>query len=164
MTIPVAGGGPEAKLAALGITLPEPPKPVASYIPFRRSGDLIFVSGQIPLREGKLIHAGSVPGQVTLDQARECARQCLLNGLAVARAAAGSLDNIRQVVRLGVFVCSEAGFTDQPKVANAASDLLVEVFGACGQHARAAVGSIALPLGAPVEIEFVFEVGAGECP
>jgi enamine deaminase RidA (YjgF/YER057c/UK114 family) len=93
-----------------------------------------------------------------MEQAADCARQCVLNGLANIKAAIGSLDNVKQFVRIGVFVCSEPGFYDQPKVANAASELLAQIFGDAGQHARAAVGSVALPLGAPVEIEFVVEV------
>lgn len=150
---------PESRLAAMGLSLPAPPVPVAAYIPFRRAGNLLFISGQIPLRDGALMAKGSIPSQVSIEVARDCARQCVLNGLAVTRAAAGSLGAIRQVVRLGVFVCSEPGFYDQPKVANGASDLLVELFGEAGKHARAAVGSIALPLGAPVEVEMTLEVG-----
>jgi enamine deaminase RidA (YjgF/YER057c/UK114 family) len=149
---------PEAVLARLGLSLPTPPKPVAAYIPWRRAGDLVFVSGQVPFAGGQLLAKGSVPGQVSVEQAQACARQCVLNGLAVVRDAAGSLGRVRQVVRLGVFVCSEAGFFDQPKVANGASELLVEIFGEAGKHARAAVGSIALPLGAPVEVEMTVQV------
>jgi enamine deaminase RidA (YjgF/YER057c/UK114 family) len=149
---------PEQILARLGHTLPEPPKPVAAYIPFRRVGNLLFVSGQVAFRNGSLIATGAVPGQVSVEDARRCAEQCCLNGLAVIKSAVGSLSTVRQVVRLGVFVCSEPGFTEQPKVANAASELLVAVFGERGRHARAAVGSVALPLGSPVEIEFVVEV------
>src|SRR5205085_607950 len=130
----------------------------AAYIPSRRAGNLLFVSGQIPVKDGQLIARGVIPSQVSMDTARECARQCVLNGLAVARQAVGTLSSIRQVVRLGVFVCSDKGFTDQPKVANGASELLVEIFGDAGRHARAAVGSNELPLGAPVEIEFLFEL------
>jgi enamine deaminase RidA (YjgF/YER057c/UK114 family) len=148
----------EAKLANLGLALPVAPKPVAAYIPCRRVGNLLFVAGQIPMREGALIAKGAVPGQVGVEQAIECARQCVLNGLAVVKAEVGSLDRVRQFVRLGVFVCSDAGFFDQPKVANGASELLVAVFGDKGRHARAAVGSIALPLGAPVEVEMLVEV------
>ncbi len=149
---------PEARLAALGLKLPEPPKPVAAYIPSRRVGNLLFVSGQIPMSEGKLLHQGRVPGEVSVEQAKACARQCVLNALAVAKAAVGSLAAVKQVVRVGVFVCCEPGFHAQPQVANGASELLVEVFGDRGRHARAAVGSIDLPLGAPVEVEFLFEV------
>jgi enamine deaminase RidA (YjgF/YER057c/UK114 family) len=148
----------ESRLAQLGITLPPAPAPVAAYIPFRRSGNLLYISGQIPMREGKLIAQGSLPGEVSPDIGRECARQCVLNGLAVARAALGSLDAIRQIIRVGCFVASQPAYYDQPRIANAASELLVEIFGERGKHARAAVGSIALPLGAPVEVEFLFEV------
>ncbi|MFG0326424.1 MAG: RidA family protein [Phycisphaerales bacterium JB037] len=149
---------PEEALRRLGHELPEAPKPVAAYVPAVRSGSLLFVAGQIPMSGGRLMMTGSVPGAVSLEDAQRCARQCALNGLAVAKAALGSLDAIARVVRLGCFVASEASFTDQPKVANAASELMLEVFGESGRHARAAVGSISLPLGAPVEIEFIFEV------
>lgn len=155
---------PDAALVRLGLTLPTPPKPVAAYIPWRRTGNLIFVSGQIPLRDGQLIAKGAVPEPVSIDVAQQCARQCVLNGLAVIKSAleadgrGASLARVRQFVRVGVFVCSQAGFTDQPKVANGASELIVEVFGEAGKHARAAVGNIALPLGAPVEVEFVIEI------
>lgn len=149
---------PEAALEALGMTLPPPPKVAGAYVPFRRTGNLIFVAGQIPMENGQLIHKGAVPDEVSIEQAQACAVRCVLNGLAVVKAAVGDLAKVRQVVRVGVFVCSRAGFYDQPKVANGASELLMKVFGDRGQHARAAVGNIALPLGAPVEVEFVFEV------
>lgn len=145
-------------LARLGITLPTPAKPVAAYVPCVRAAGLLVVSGQIPLRDGSMIARGPVPSSVTIEQAQECARQCTLNGLAAAKAELGTLDAIRRVVRVGVWVCCDAGFTDQPKVANGASELLVAIFGEPGRHARAAVGSIALPLGAPVEVEFLFEI------
>jgi len=149
---------PEARLAELGLSLPTPPKPVAAYIPARRSGSLVYVSGQIPMENGSMIATGSLPNQVSMDVAHRCAVRCVLNGLAALKAEIGDLARVVKVVRVGAFVCSEPGFTDQPKVANAASELLVKVFGEAGQHARAAVGSVALPLGAPVEIEFLFEV------
>ncbi|GJQ30168.1 MAG: LysR family transcriptional regulator [Phycisphaerae bacterium] len=149
---------PEQILKDLGFELPSAPKPVAAYIPFRRTDHLVFVSGQIPLSNGTLIATGTVPGAVSMEVARRCAVQCCLNALAVVKDAAGSLSAVRQVIRLGVFVASEPGFTQQPQVANAASELLVQAFGEKGKHARAAVGSIALPLGAPVEIEMVVEV------
>jgi enamine deaminase RidA (YjgF/YER057c/UK114 family) len=145
-------------LVELGLVLPTPAAPVAAYIPTRRVGNLLYVSGQIPVREGKVMATGTVPGAVSLELARECARQCALNGLAAARAAMGSLDKVKQVVRVGCFVACENGFGDQPKVANAASELLVEVFGEAGKHARAAVGTNCLPLNVPVEVEFLFEV------
>jgi len=155
---------PESVLAKLGLALPTPAKPVAAYVPTKITGSLLYVAGQIPMKDGQMMFKGSLPGAVTLEQGIECARQCALNGLAAAKAALGSLSCIKQVVRLGVFVASEPGFYDQPKIANGASELMVAVFGEAGRHARAAVGSIALPLGAPVEVEFLFEVTAGECP
>ncbi len=149
---------PEARLAELGITLPTPAKPVAAYIPARRAGNLLYISGQIPTKDGQMIAKGAVPSEVSIEKAQECARQCVLNGLAAAKAELGSLSKIRQVVRVGAFVCSDRGFYEQPKVANGASELLVAIFGDAGRHARAAVGSVALPLGAPIEVELLFEV------
>jgi enamine deaminase RidA (YjgF/YER057c/UK114 family) len=154
----VARSDPEAALAKLGITLPMPTKPVAAYIPARRSGNLLYISGQIPMRDGALLATGRVPDVVSLDRARECARQCAINGLAAAKAELGSLSKIRQVVRVGCFVACEEGYGEQPKVANGASEFLVEVFGEAGRHARAAVGTNSLPLNIPVEVEFLFEV------
>ncbi|VAX37075.1 RidA/YER057c/UK114 superfamily, group 1 [hydrothermal vent metagenome] len=152
---------PETRLNALGIQLPPVPAPVAAYVPSRQSGSLLFVSGQIPFADGKLMATGRVPDQVSEEQAKACARQCTLNGLAVAREAIGSLDRIAKVVRVGCFVASEPGFGGQPGIANEASELMLAVFGEAGQHARAAVGSVALPLNVPVEIEFLFEVSPG---
>lgn len=149
-----------SQLDRLGLTLPEPAKPVASYVPsvLIASGCQVLISGQIPMRRGELIAKGTVPGAVSLEKAQECARQCVLNGLAALKAEIGSFERLRRVVRLGVFVACEPGFYDQPKVANGASDLLVELLGENGKHARAAVGCSALPLNAPVEIEFLFLV------
>lgn len=149
---------PSARLEALGLTLPPAPKPVAAYIPATRSGNLLFVSGQLPFRDGSLMASGRVPDAVSLDDAYQCARQCVLNGLAVAQGELGSIDDIARVVRVGGFVQCEPGYGDQPKVINGASELLGEIFGEAGRHARAAVGSIGLPLNAPVEVEFLFEV------
>jgi enamine deaminase RidA (YjgF/YER057c/UK114 family) len=149
---------PEAILASLGLTLPTPPKPVAAYIPWRRAGNLVYTAGQIAVVDGRLIAQGSVPNQVSLETAQACARQCALNALAVVKSAVGSLSAVKQVIRVGAFICSEPGFYDQPKVANAASELLVQVFGEKGKHVRAAVGSIALPLGSPVEVDLIVEV------
>jgi enamine deaminase RidA (YjgF/YER057c/UK114 family) len=149
---------PELVLAGLGLVLPEAPKPVAAYIPWRRAGNLVYTAGQIALQDGKLLAVGSVPGQVPVEIAQACARQCALNALAVLKSAVGSLSAVKQVVRVGVWVCSEPGFYEQPKVANAASELLVEVFGEAGRHVRAAVGSVSLPLGSPVEVEVLVEV------
>ncbi len=149
----------DARLSELGIELPAAPRPVASYVPAVRTGSLLFVSGQVPLREGRLVAEGPVPSVTSPEAAVAAARQCVLNGLAVMRdALGGDLDRVRRIVRVGVFVCSDPGFTGQPGVGNGASDLLVEIFGEAGRHARAAVGSVALPLGASVEVEFVVEV------
>ncbi len=145
------------KLAEMGLTLPEPPRPVGSYVPGVRSGRLYFVSGQVPLENGALIAAGKVGTDVSLEDAKVAARKCALNGLAIAAHAAGGIDRISRILRLGVFVNSAPGFTDQPKVANGASDLMVEIFGEAGRHARAAVGASELPLNAAVEVELMVE-------
>lgn len=159
---PSAGvASPEVKLRELGIELPSPPAPVAAYVPAKRAGNLLYVSGQIPFRDGALLATGRAPDEVSPERARECARQCGLNALAVARAALGSLDRVSQVVRLGCFVASAPGFGGQPAIANGASELMVEVFGERGRHARAAVGSVNLPLNVPVEVEFIFEIANG---
>jgi enamine deaminase RidA (YjgF/YER057c/UK114 family) len=148
-----------AHLASLGIALPPAPKPVAAYIPAVRTGNLIFVSGQLPMRDGALIATGPVPSACSIDLARECARQCILNALAVVGdQLGGDLTRVVRIVRVGAFVQSDDGFTEQPKVANGASELLQQVFGEVGRHARAAVGTNALPLGASVEIDLVVEV------
>lgn len=149
----------ETKLANLGLSLPTPPKPVAAYIPCIRTGNLVVVSGQLPMAAGKLLATGPVPSVVDLEQAQECARQCVLNGLAILKSELdGDWSGLVKVVRVGVFVQSDAGFAEQPQVANGASQLLVDVLGDAGRHARAAVGVNALPLNAPVEVEFTFEV------
>ena len=148
---------PSHRLAALGLSLPPAPKPVAAYIPFSRVGNLVFVSGQLPMKDGVLAK-GVIPSNVSIEEGATAARQAALNGLAVLADAAGGLDRVRRIVRVGVFVCSDAGFTDQPKVANGASEFLQQVFGEAGRHARAAVGNIALPLGACVEVELLAEV------
>lgn len=146
-------------LVKLGITLPAAPKPVASYVPCVRSGKLLIISGQLPFREGKLIATGRVPSVVSIEVAQECARQCVLNGLAVvAGECGGSLDPVARIVRLGVFVSCDDGFSDQPKVANGASDFLQQIFGEVGRHARAAIGTNALPLNACVEVEMMVEL------
>jgi enamine deaminase RidA (YjgF/YER057c/UK114 family) len=147
------------KLASLGLTVPTVPGPFGAYVPAKRSGNLVFVAGQLPMKEGKLLATGPVPSRCSIDAAREAARQCVINGLAAVRSAGIDLDALAGVVRVGAFVNSDAGFTEQPKVANAASELLLELFGDAGRHARAAVGVNTLPLDASVEIEFLFEVG-----
>ncbi|MFO0827012.1 MAG: RidA family protein [Phycisphaerales bacterium] len=147
------------RLTELSITLPQAPKPVAAYVPAVRTGNLIFVSGQLPSSAGQLLATGPVPSKTSIDAANAAARQCALNALAIlADQLNGDLDRVQRIVRLGVFVCSDAGFTEQPKVANGASELLQQIFGEQGRHARAAVGSIALPLGASVEVELLAEV------
>jgi enamine deaminase RidA (YjgF/YER057c/UK114 family) len=146
-------------LASLGLAIPAPPKPVASYVPCVRTGNLLVVSGQLPFRDGALMATGRVGAEVSLESAQACARQCVLNALAVVRGACdGSLDPVSRIVRLGVFVACVEGFGDQPKVANGASDLLQQLFGESGRHARAAVGTNALPLNACVEIEMLVEL------
>ena len=148
---------PEAKLAAMGLALPPPPKPVGAYVPSVRSGNLVFVSGQLPMRDGKLIAKGRVGNEVALEEARQCARQAALNALAAVAAEIGGLKHVARIVRVTGYVASAPGFTEQAKVLNAASDLLAEVFGEAGRHSRAAVGAAELPLGAPVELELVIE-------
>ncbi|MFT5422413.1 MAG: enamine deaminase RidA (YjgF/YER057c/UK114 family) [Phycisphaerales bacterium] len=146
------------RLQELGIELPEPTTPVAAYVPVAQTGSLCFVSGQIPIVEGALVAKGSVPSEVSEERAAECARICAINALAALQGHLGSLERIKRVVRVGVFVASDAGFGGQPKVANGASELLQEVFGEAGRHARAAVGCSALPLNVPVEVELIVEV------
>lgn len=150
---------PEDRLKELGLVLPEAPKPVASYVPTRRSGNLVFVSGQIPIADGELLAKGRVPAHTSAESACACARRCTLNALACLKAEIGDLGRVTGVIKVGVFVACEPGYGDQPKIGNACSELLVEVFGKdIGQHARAAVGVSALPLDVPVEIDFIFEV------
>lgn len=149
----------EDKLASLGLQLHAAPAPVAAYLPCVRTGNLVLVSGQLPLTAGQLIAAGPVPSKVSVEQAREAAAQCVLNGLSILKAElGGDLSKLKRVVRLGAFVQSDDGFKDQPLVANGASELLEKLLGESGRHARAAVGVNALPLNASVEIEFLFEV------
>lgn len=149
----------ETKLAELGLIIPAAPKPVAAYLPCVHTGNLVVVSGQLPFAAGKLLATGRVPSVVDLDQAQECARQCVLNGLAQLKAEIdGDWSKLVRVVRIGAFVQSDDGYGGQPQVANGASELLVALLGEAGKHARAAVGVNALPLDAPVEIEFTFEV------
>jgi enamine deaminase RidA (YjgF/YER057c/UK114 family) len=148
----------DEKLSELKIILPEPPAPLAAYIPAVKAGDLIFVSGTLPLIGGKLLFSGKVGNEVTLAQGMECSRQALLNSLAILKREIGQLDRVKQIVRLGGFVASSEGFTQQPQVLNGASLLLVEIFGEKGKHARAAVGAAELPLNAPVEIELIVQV------
>jgi enamine deaminase RidA (YjgF/YER057c/UK114 family) len=149
---------PEERLAELGLTVPDVPTPVAAYIPAVRSGQHVFTSGQLPMRDGTLIMTGKVGGEVTAEEAVECARQCALNALAAVRAELGDLSAVKRIVKVVAFVASTPDFTGQPGVANGASELLGEVFGDRGRHARSAVGVPVLPLDAPVEVELVVEV------
>lgn len=145
----------EDRLAELGITLPEPPAAIAAYVPTVVHGGLIWVSGQVPFRDGGLPRVGLVGRDISVDDAAEEARYCAINALAQLRAAAGNLNEIERIVKLTVFVASSEGFHAQPLVANGASELFQEVFGDTGRHARSAVGVAQLPLGAPVEVEVV---------
>lgn len=149
---------PEDKLKELGCPLPPAPAPAGSYLPFICVGSLVMTSGQLPLRDGKLACTGKVGGNLSIEQGVEAARVAVVNALSQLAAAAGGLSNVKGIVRLGVFVNSAAGFADQAKVANGASDLLVAVFGAAGRHVRTALGANELPLNAPVEIELTAEL------
>lgn len=148
----------EEKLARLDIVLPNPPKPAGSYIPVVKTGNLVFVSGQIPLKEGKVIFQGKVPTNISLDDAQKAAKLCIINVLAQLKAELGTLDKISRIVRVSGFVNSAQDFTNQPKVINAASDLLFEIFGENGKHSRIAVGVTSLPLNSAVEIDLVAEI------
>jgi enamine deaminase RidA (YjgF/YER057c/UK114 family) len=148
-----------AQLASLGLQLPPAPNPVASYVPAVRTGPLIFVSGQLPFIHGQLPITGPVPSRVTLEQAQAAARTCALNALAIVDPMIrGDWSRLARIVRVGVFVASDNAFIEQPKVANGASDLLVQLFGEKGKHARTAVGANVLPLNAPVELELTLEL------
>jgi enamine deaminase RidA (YjgF/YER057c/UK114 family) len=151
----------EERLAELGIELPPAPRPVASYVPVKVVGGLAFVAGQIPLTDGAVDPTGAVGSDVTMEDATAAARRCVIQALAALKETLGSLDRVRGIAKVDVFVASATGFTDQSKVANGASDLLVEVFGDEGHHARAAVGVPELPLGAAVEVAFVAVVREG---
>ncbi|MEQ9448043.1 MAG: RidA family protein [Rhodospirillaceae bacterium] len=149
----------ETRLEELGIILPAATAPVANYVPFTQTGTLVFVSGQLPMIDGAVQATGLVGTDVSLEDAAEAARTCALNIVAqVKNACGGDLDRVRRVVKLTGFVAAGPDFTGHPKVINGASDTMVEIFGDAGRHARAAVGSSSLPLGAAVEVEAVFEI------
>jgi len=150
--------GAEARLKELGITLPEPTTPIANYIPAVRAGNLLFLAGHGPLRGGKATMRGKLGTDLSVEEGYKVAREVGLSLLASARAALGSLDKVKRVVKVLGMVASAEGFTDQPKVINGSSDLMVDVFGENGRHARSAVGMAELPLGIPVEIEMILEV------
>jgi len=149
---------PEDKLKMLGIVLPEAPSPLGSYVPVIRTGNLVFLSGILPFVDGKLLRQGKVGKDITIDDARVDAKRAVMNALAVLRSHIGSLNTVKRCIKITGYIASSPDFTEQPKVLNAASDLLYEIFGEAGRHARAAVGVTVLPLNAPVEIEFIFEV------
>ena len=140
------------RLAALGLELPPPAAAVAAYVPVIVSGGVGYVAGQIPMVDGVMLHPGRLGENVTVEQGQEAARRCALQALSALRAALGSFDRLERIVRVDVLITSAAGFTDQPKVANGASELLAAVLGELGQHARVAVGVVSLPLGACVEV------------
>jgi enamine deaminase RidA (YjgF/YER057c/UK114 family) len=148
------------KLAALGLSVPPVPGPFGAYVPAKRVGNLVFVAGQLPMKDGKLLATGPVPGKCSIDAAKAAARQCVINALSAVQTTGVSLDDIVGVVRVGAFVSCDVGFSQQPQVANGASEFLIELLGEAGKHARAAVGVNALPLDASVEVDFVFEVRA----
>lgn len=150
--------GAEARLKELRITLPEPSRPIANYIPAVRVGNLLFLAGHGPLRDGKTTARGKLGKDLSVEEGYKVAREVGVNLLASARAALGSLDKVKRVVKVLGMVASTEGFTDQPKVINGFSDLMVEIFGENGRHARSAVGMAELPMGIPVEIEMILEV------
>ena len=154
----MSAGSAKARLAELGLELPVVVQPLGSYVPVVRSGNLVYTSGQLPMQDGTLVQSGKVGVEVTPEQGKELARICALNGLAAVDSLVG-IDAVTKVVKVVGFVASAAGFNGQPGVVNGASDLLADVFGEAGVHARSAVGVAELPLDAPVEVELIVEVG-----
>jgi enamine deaminase RidA (YjgF/YER057c/UK114 family) len=152
------GPSPESRLAALGLTLPDVTRPLAAYVPAVRTGDYVYVSGQLPVVDGQLLATGKVGAEVSAGEAAALARTCALNALAAVASVTGGLGAIRRIVKVTGFVASAPGFTQQPQVVNGASELLIEVLGEAGRHARSAVGMAVLPLDAPVEVELIAEV------
>jgi enamine deaminase RidA (YjgF/YER057c/UK114 family) len=151
-------GKVENRLGELGLVLPEAPKPVAAYIPAKQSGKLVFTAGQLPMVNGELISKGFLGQEVAIEDAIKAARVCTLNALAAIKGVIGDLDQIKQIVRVVGYVASNPTFIQQPAVVNGASELLLEIFGEAGKHARSAVGMAVLPLNASVEIELTVEV------
>jgi len=149
---------PEEKLRELGLELPKAPAPLGSYVPAVRAGNLVFLSGILPLIQGKLPRQGRVGEDISIDEAKEDAKTAAINALSVLKSYIGSIDKVKRCIKITGYVSSAPDFTEQPKVLNAASDLMFEIFGEAGRHARAAVGVNVLPLNSPVEIEFIFEV------
>jgi enamine deaminase RidA (YjgF/YER057c/UK114 family) len=146
------------RLKELSIELPPVSGPFGAYVPAKRVGNLLYLAGQLPMKDGKLLSTGQVPSKAGIDPAKLAARQCVINALGAVQAIMGSVDCLAGVVRVGVFVSSDTTFTQQPQVANGASELLLEIFGEPGKHVRAAVGVNTLPLDASVEVEFIFEL------
>lgn len=145
------------QLESMQITLPAVPGPFGAYVPAKRAGDLVYVAGQLPMKEGKLLATGQVPSRCSVEAAQSAARQCVVNALAAVRTLGDDvLDRLSGVLRVGAFVSSDTNFTQQPSVANGASELVVQLFGEAGKHVRAAVGVNTLPLDASVEVEFIF--------
>jgi enamine deaminase RidA (YjgF/YER057c/UK114 family) len=156
-------GNPTDRLAELGITLPPVPTPAGAYIPARRVGDLVYTSGQVPIVDGKPAALGKLGAEIDAEEGYRLARICALNALAAVDALVG-IDSVSGVVKVLGFVASASGFTGQPAVVNGASDLLGEIFGETGRHARSAVGVAELPLGVPVEVELIVQVGTRDVP
>ena len=148
----------EEKLKDVGITLPIPPNPAGSYIPVVTTGNLAFISGQIPIKDGNIKFMGKVPDEQSIETAQDAAKLCIVNALAQLNAYFGTLEKITKIVRISGFVNSSANFTEQPKIINAASDLLFKIFGETGKHSRIAVGVSSLPLNSTVEIDMVVEI------
>ncbi|MDH5738989.1 MAG: RidA family protein [Nitrospira sp.] len=150
----------EQRLQELGLELPAPPKPVANYVPAVQVGDLLFLSGVLPSRDGQLIMTGKLGQGITIEQGVEAARVAVLNGLSIVKHEIGSLDRVKRIVKVVGYIASAPGFTEHPQVLNGASDLLVSLFGDTGRHARVAVGAAELPRYAPVEIELIVQITA----
>ncbi|MBK9306177.1 MAG: RidA family protein [Nitrospira sp.] len=148
----------EQRLKELKLDLPVPPKPVANYVPVVQVGDLLFLSGVLPSRDGQLIMTGKLGQGLSIEQGVEAARVAVLNGLSIIRSVTGSLDRVKQIVKMVGYVASGQGFTEQPQILNGASDLLIALFGEAGRHARVAVGAAELPRLAPVEIELIVQI------
>ncbi len=148
----------EQRLIDLGLTLPSPPKPVATYVPYVQVGNVLFLSGVIPSRNGQIVLQGKLGREYSTQEGYEATKLTLLNALANIRVALDSLDRVKRIVKMTGYVASHEGFSEQPAVINGASDLLVEIFGDAGRHARVAVGVAELPLGVPVELELIVEI------
>ncbi len=145
----------EDRIEELGLILPETPVPMGSYLPWARSGKLLFISGQLPRREGKVVYQGRVPSEISIEQAKEAAMVAALNAISVMKSALEELDRVKQILRMTCWVASSPNFFDQPQVANGASDFLVKVFGEAGKHSRMTTGVIALPANATVGVDLV---------